>query len=155
MNREAYEARLADYLGDELSHAERAEFETYLLTNTEARAEVEELRATLEELAHLQIVPEIPSASPTIGVTARVLPPQKKASHFFTALLKAAAVLMFGVLIGRATAPPPTDEHASSNRTAFADATTVHPGWIELVKNLDANQGSLAGSLRMFANLTR
>lgn len=156
MNREEYEAHLADYLGNELDPARRAEFEEFLNANADARAEVDELRATLDDLAHLQTLAEVPAVT-----AASSTPPEPTAGNrtlrFFTSLLKAAAVLMFGVLLGRATAPPPATPGTVAPVAPFAPANAgpVHPGWVELARNVDAHPSALAGSLRMFANLSR
>jgi len=156
MNREEYEAHLADYLGNELDAARRAEFEEFLSANADARAEVEELRATLDDLAHLQTLAEVPAGS-AVSTPQSEPAAGNRTLRFFTSLLKAAAVLMFGVLLGRATAPPPATPGTGAPvaPSTLANAGPVHPGWVELARNVDAHPGALAGSLRMFANLSR
>jgi anti-sigma factor RsiW len=168
MTREEYEAMLADYLGDELDAAERDRFEGYLAEHADARAEVGELRATLAELAELQTV-SLPTAQVASQPAARVTARRDRRSplaRFVTATAKAAAILLFGVIIGRATAPPAypplesgpevaASDDAPTETVILAGAHEVHPGWIELVERLGANEASLGVQLRMLANLPR
>jgi len=161
MNHEEYVALLADYLGNELSDADRARFDAYLAENPAADAETRELRATLDELAELQTV-----SLPTAQVASRAAQPASRPAptvRWLASLGKVAAILAFGVLLGRATvtptpvtpgAGPSTGVSVAGARTP-ANTNPVHPGWIELAEKLDAYPESMGASLRMLANLPR
>lgn len=159
MNRAKYEAMLADYLGDELAPVDRAVFEAYLAEHPDDRADVEELRATLAELAALQA--ETP-ARHTVAAEAAADPRRGGSVNlrrYFAGAMKIAAVLALGIFIGRMTAPASPASNASSapreEIPSVARTEAVHPGWIELARHLDANQVAFAVQLRSLANLRR
>jgi len=146
MNADQFEMMLADYLGDELSPEDRRAFEAHLAEHPEQQTEVDELRETLAELNHLQAAPD---REPTL-LRANAQPsPQRNTSRLFVTLGKAAAILIFGVIIGRLTASapqaPPTPQETTP--TVVTASGKIHPGWYELAKRVGARNASFAGLL--------
>lgn len=159
MNRAKYEAMLADYLGDELAPADRAVLEAYLAEHPDDRADVEELRATLAELAALQA--EAPAHHTVAAEAAPAAHGRTSWSlrRYVKGVMKIAAVLALGIFIGRMTAPANPASTAPSappeEIPSVARTEAIHPGWIELARHLDANQAAFAVQLRSLANLRR
>jgi len=153
MNREEFEDLLADYLGGELATDDHARFDAYLAAHPEAQQDVDELRATLDELGSLQSV-ALPVVLPA-DYAGKSGPASTSASgRYFRGVVKVAALIAFGVIIGRATAPPAPPPPVSPHVPAtVASVAPVHPGWIELARHLDAQDAPLAAQLRGLANL--
>ncbi|MCB9850475.1 MAG: zf-HC2 domain-containing protein [Phycisphaerales bacterium] len=146
MNAEEFEAMLAEYLGDELAPDERRAFEAHLAEHPEHQAEVDELSGTLDELARLQAAPD---REPTLLKANARTNARRGSTRLFASLAKAAAILIFGVIIGRWTASEhaPAPSHNTPQETTYAEAPSIHPGWIELANRLGTNSASFAGLL--------
>ncbi len=155
MKPENYENRLADYLGNEMSPDERHAFEQTLRAFPECQAEVDALQAALADLRQLPapIATTRPVAPRSTAAPSSTRPGQRLSAT----LLKTAAVLVFGVIIGRLTAPndtaqlppsavrqPPAREQSRPDDRGqrVADPTiqvaAIHPAWIELGRKLGA-----------------
>jgi anti-sigma factor RsiW len=152
MDQATYEAMLADYLGDELSAAQRAQFEAHLATHPARADEVAELRATLAELNGLHA--QAPPAPP--GNSQSSVSPATASTHggwgWARTLGKAAALVFLGVLLGRSTAPPGDPEPMEATpiraRTEPPNLEGVHPGWVALVERVDGDRAAMLAGLR-------
>ncbi len=139
----------ADYLGNEMGTELVGEFERHLEECATCRKLISELRATLKKLSQLPTVIEFP------GRVADGSKTRMNRASWRTSLLKAAAVLAFGICLGRLSAPqasvgPPAQPHttASSER---GGQLPIHPKWIELADKLPHIGASLSANLLMTA----
>jgi ferric-dicitrate binding protein FerR (iron transport regulator) len=148
MKPDRYEERLAEYLGGEMTPAEKEAFEEELRTAPEYREEAAALRAALADLRALPAGFAEPSR-PGRGVVYRLV----------IGGLKSAAILAFGVFLGRFTATSTskptgtaTTQHSPTltqegEYNASTQLATIHPGWIAIGRKLGANSGNIATQL--------
>jgi len=146
MNQEEFEAQLADYLGSEMNAEEKAAFEADLVLHPKRASEVDELRATLADLESLQAAAPRPDSTYTAPERSRsVLHRERRIQSW----VKAAAILIFGILIGRWSGPPRERlETIDFEPPVVAQVEGVHPGWYELAERLGKNNVLVKGLLR-------
>jgi len=151
-----YEDLTADYLGDELSGADRAAFEAHLAQCPACKRIVDELANSLNVLERLDGLPDQIACDRT--QTLQLVRRRSLAARATQALLKTAAVLALGVFVGRYTAGE-SDASSGENQTAIRfvanSAAPVHPEWLKLANNAASIPSTLAGQLAMIANSGR
>ena len=99
MDRDKFAGMLADYLGDELSSADRRAFEAHLASSDADRAEVESLQAALDNLRQLPPPPASGASAHPLPQAAH--PKQSRAVvRYLYRPLAYAAMLVIGVGIG-------------------------------------------------------
>lgn len=144
MDRDTFQDRLADYLGDELSREDRLAFEEYLASADTDRAEVESLQATLLSLGQLPPAPLLRS-----GLGGRA--PSHRAVRSLYRPLAYVAMLLIGVGIGWFAKPMPEAQdnrqqvmYASSRTRTHWPSSLVHNA-----RNLSAafTRGGLPGGV--------
>ncbi len=144
MDRDTFQDRLADYLGDELSRQDRLAFEEYLASADTDRAEVESLQAALHSLRQLPPAPVSDSGGawrsrPAWGVRALYRP------------LAYAAMLLIGVGIGWFAKPMPAAEPQDNHPQAIYVSSRTRTHWpsslVHNARNLSAafTRGGLPG----------
>lgn len=118
------EGVLADYLGGELSEADRRRFDEHLAGCARCRVEVDSLRGPQEELASLPEIDLAEAARRTSGLEVR--PRSRRGRTILAWAGSAAAALFLGVLVGRLMAPA-----QPAQTPPPPQATGVHPGWVK------------------------
>lgn len=165
MNCQELESLTADYLGGELDEAQRDRCAAHLSTCPACQGRIAEFEETLAELNRLVAVPlsgmtvmsgEDNPASPK-GVAG-----SSRFRRLMVSTMKAAAVLVLGVLIGRASVgsgqPRPSHGDGEEAVVQYAQngpAPHVHPKWIEMGRDLQRGPSSLASQLLILAESGR
>ena len=148
------EELLAEYLAEEIDANDRRELQAHLDQCTKCRDDVAELRQTLVYLESLETVSRESAALKTRFL--RIVRQRRASVKFAIALLKAAAVLAFGVVLGRWTAsntpapsaPTPT---AVMPPAISGAAPAVHPDWITLGDKAQTTSNSFVRQLVVLA----
>ncbi len=153
---------MADYLGDELTAEQREALIMHLAACTVCEAEVRTLQRTIEQMKQLETVSMTNAMAHTRNLA--IVRRRPLVQRMFLASLKAAAVLAFGVLVGRYTtpsaapAPPssipvpaPVSASIAPQQPEEHDDMPIHPDWINLARKQVAPRSSFAGRLMLIA----
>jgi len=143
----------ADYLGDELANEERGLFQAHLEDCGACRARIEELTETLAELNDLRGVSLAVAAERTRDLcVVRRRPAWRRV---VASSLKAAALLVFGVVLGRGSLDQGEQIAAPAEPSPIASTTKsgtgLHPRWIELGREVEDGRSSFTSRLLLLA----
>jgi len=148
MNCDHVKGSLADYLGDELDDTARQAIDNHLAACANCRAEVESLAHSRRVLEGLDTVSLASADARTRHL--HVVPIRPPWQRIGLSLLKTAAILAMGILLGRWTiesslphqSPPIAGETATPARPP-----AVHPEWIKLASRMEAAGSPLSDQL--------
>ncbi|MBN1514664.1 MAG: zf-HC2 domain-containing protein [Phycisphaerae bacterium] len=144
-----FESRIADYLGEELPTDDRDACEAHLAACSTCRSRVIECRAVVQKLQRLETVsPELATRQTASLMVVRRPPAWRRVGD---AMLKAAAVLAIGVMIGRYSQASESSQPTAPTALAVAPAADIHPDWIELGRQVSSGGSSFAQQLAMLA----
>lgn len=152
MNCHELESRLADYLGDELDEASHCAVEAHLESCDACRCEVAALRQTVDAMRRLDTVDALRAAAATRDlhvVRHRPLP-----WRLALGTMRAAALIGFGLLIGRVVVPPSADRAGEPTQVAdraSPSAEGFNPKWRDRAAALGATRSSFARNLAIIA----
>ena len=157
MNCQDIDARLADYIGEELDAGERAAVDAHLAQCSKCRAEVHALGDTIEALRALPGVSMEDARLQTANLIV-IRRPSPLRRMMFTSL-KAAAMIGFGVILGWAAFGRGPDSSSSPSgggapRVVVEQAAVdrgVHPAWYQRGRQVASAPSSFARHLAMIA----
>lgn len=153
MNCNDIESRLADYLGAEMSTADRERFEHHLQSCGRCRAEVGGLASVAEGLRDLPSVSLEQAARRTRDLEVRTR--RSQPGRMVLAGLRYAAILLLGAGIGWQVKPAADESSGGGGHTSPPVVRTVaveplHPAWVEAARDVNrryAHRSSLVRSL--------
>ena len=154
MNCRELEAKLADYLGDELDAVSRQAVVEHLAGCDACRGELDALAGTVARMQRLDTVDARRAAEATSEL--RVVRDRPLMLRLASTAVRAAAFIAVGLLIGRAVAPPasaPVGEAATIvvvERTSREDGD-MNPKWLDRAASLRAGGSSFARDLALIA----
>jgi anti-sigma factor RsiW len=157
MNCNEVELMLADYLGNELPEEERRTVDSHLQRCAACAQQIETLQDTLTTLGHLDTISHGDAAHRTRDFQITRRPPAIQ--RIAIASLKIAAMLAFGVALGRWSQKQPTNSNPQTTdpsntnpqMVAQAGSVSIHPDWLEFAAKLNRDSSGLAGPLRYLA----
>jgi anti-sigma factor RsiW len=144
-----FESRVADYLGEELSADDRDVCEGHLASCSTCRARVVEYQAVVQKLQRLETVSTDVAARQTASLMVVRRPPAWR--RIGGGVMKAAAVLAIGIIIGRQSRVSGPSQKTDPTALAAAPAVDIHPDWIELGRQVSSGGSSFAQHLAMLA----
>lgn len=157
MNCNDIESRLADYLGAEMSSADRERFEQHLQSCGCCRAEVGGLASVADGLRNLPSVSMEHAARRTRDLEVRRR--RAKPGRMLLAGLRYAAILLLGAGIGWRIKPP-ADEladpggHTSPPVVRTVAAEPLHPAWVEAARRVNRRYANRSSFVRSLAALS-
>ncbi len=144
-----FESRIADYLGDEMPADDRAACDAHLASCSTCRARAGDCQTVIRTLQRLETVsPELATRQTASLIVVRRPPIWRRIGGV---MLKAAAVLAIGVMIGRQSRVPAPSQTTDPTALAAAPAADIHPDWIELGRQVSSGGSSFAQNLAMLA----
>jgi anti-sigma factor RsiW len=176
VNCQEIESLTADYLGGELDEGQRERFASHLSACSACRTRIHEFEETLSELNRLLTVPPVETVESKLNATVRrpdsaqpnstqpnsTQPNSTQPSmlrRLVIASMKAAAILILGVLIGRASVgdsrSPATNDAPRVRGVEMAQVSPeprLHPKWIEAGRDVRSGRSSLASHLLILAH---
>lgn len=142
-------SRIADYLGDEMPADDRAACDAHLASCSTCRARAGDCQTVIRTLRRLETVSPETATRQTASLIVVRRPP---AWHRIGGgMLKAAAVLAIGVVIGRYSQASESSQPTAPTALAAAPAADIHPDWIELDRKVSSGGSSFAQHLAMLA----
>ncbi len=157
MNCNEIESRLADYLGAELSAADRERFEQHLQSCERCRAEVGGLASVADGLRDLPSVSMEHAARRTRDLEVRRRRAQP--GRMVLAGLRYAAILLLGAGIGWQIKPPAdesTDPDAAAGPPIVSTVSDepLHPAWVEAARRVNRRYANHSSFVRSLAALS-